>query len=139
MKTRIFFIVIGAIILIGIGAAMFANKGVNFNGAVSGNGSQTLAPKTAFAQCLTDKGVKFYGAFWCSHCQAQKKLFGAQAIKKISYIECSTVDGKNQTQECKDAGIKSYPTWRFADGTENVGEMSFAQLSEKSGCTVPTE
>ena len=28
------------------------------------------------AQCLTDKGAKFYGAFWCSHCQEQKAEFG---------------------------------------------------------------
>jgi thiol-disulfide isomerase/thioredoxin len=27
-----------------------------------------------FAKCLTDNGAKFYGAFWCPHCQAQKKM-----------------------------------------------------------------
>lgn len=138
MKTRIFFIVIGAIILIGIGAAMFANKGVNFNGAVSGD-STTLEPKAAFAQCLADKGAKFYGAFWCPHCQAQKKLFGSKATKKLPYIECSTPDGKGQTQACKDAGITGYPTWKFADGTSQTGEMTFAQLAEKSGCAIPVE
>jgi len=29
-----------------------------------------------FAQCLGEKGAKFYGAFWCPHCQAQKAIFG---------------------------------------------------------------
>ena len=138
MKTRIFFIVIGAIILIGIGAAMFANRGVNLNGAVSGD-STTVAPKTAFAQCLAEKGVTFYGAFWCPHCQAQKKLFGKKAFDTLKSVECSTPDGKNQTQECKDAGIKSYPTWKFADNTTQTGELSFAQLAEKTGCAVPVE
>ena len=35
-----------------------------------------LAPTDALAQCLTAKGVKMYGAYWCSHCQNQKKAFG---------------------------------------------------------------
>lgn len=29
-----------------------------------------------FAKCLSEKGVKFYGAFWCSHCANQKAMFG---------------------------------------------------------------
>src|SRR5665811_873658 len=32
-----------------------------------------------FAQCIKDSGTVFYGAFWCSHCQAQKKMFGSSA------------------------------------------------------------
>ena len=32
-----------------------------------------------FAQCLKDKGAIFYGAFWCPHCQNQKKMFGRSA------------------------------------------------------------
>ena len=30
-------------------------------------------PNDALASCLADKGVKFFGAFWCSHCQKQKQ------------------------------------------------------------------
>lgn len=137
MRTRIFFIIIGAIILIGVGAAMFTNKGVNLNGAVNDNSS--TEPKTVFAQCLKDKGAIFYGAFWCPHCQAQKKLFGTKAAKKLAYIECSTPDGKAQNQICIDSNIKSYPTWRFSDGTENVGEMTFAELAAKTSCVAPVE
>ena len=33
------------------------------------------SPYDSFAQCLTDDGVKMYGAWWCPHCQSQKKLF----------------------------------------------------------------
>src|SRR3989338_1097465 len=89
-----------------------------------------------FAQCLKDKEVTFFGAFWCPHCQAQKKMFGT-AEKLLPYVECSTQDGQNQTQACKDEGIKGYPTWEFADGTRETGELSFARLSEKSGCALP--
>jgi len=28
-----------------------------------------------FAKCLTQKGAKMYGTFWCPHCQNQKKEF----------------------------------------------------------------
>lgn len=89
-----------------------------------------------FAQCLSDSGAQFYGAWWCPHCQAQKSLFGKSA-KKLPYIECQTKDSK-QTQQCDDIGIASYPTWIFADGTRVTGEQSFAELAEKTSCPAPT-
>lgn len=97
--------------------------------------SATPTPYDTFAQCLTDAGVKFYGAYWCPHCQAQKKLF--QNSKKLPYVECSTPDGKAQTQECIDKKIAGYPTWEFKDGSRLDGELTFAQLAEKSGCPAP--
>src|SRR5262245_50308877 len=82
-----------------------------------GSGSP-VGPGTydAFAQCLKDKGAVFYGAFWCPHCQAQKKLFGSSA-SLLPYVECSTLDGNAQTAVCTDKKIASYPTWEFADGS----------------------
>ncbi len=89
-----------------------------------------------FAQCLKDKGAVFYGAFWCPHCQNQKKAFGSSA-KYVPYVECSTPDGKSQTQLCKDKKIEGYPTWMYADGSRESGELSLAHLAEKTGCTFP--
>ncbi len=89
-----------------------------------------------FAKCLKDKGVKFYGAFWCSHCQNQKKLFG-KSQKYLPYVECSTPDSRGQLQVCKDASIQVYPTWHFADNSAKEGELTLQQLSEKSGCQLP--
>lgn len=90
--------------------------------------------RVAFAQCLKDKGVKFYGAYWCPHCAAQKKLFG-KAMSSVPYVECALPGNpQGQTQECKDADIKSYPTWTFPDGSRVTGEQSFKDLSDKSGC-----
>jgi hypothetical protein len=91
---------------------------------------------TEFAQCLTDKGAKFYGAFWCPHCADQKALFG-DAIEKVSYVECSTPDRQNQTQVCIDEGIKSYPTWKFTDGSSHTGLASLEKLSEITTCVLP--
>jgi len=90
----------------------------------------------AFANCLKEKGAVFYGAFWCPHCQNQKKMFGKSA-KLLSYIECSTADGRGQLTVCRDKKIEGYPTWEFADGSREVGEVSLEKLAEKTGCSLP--
>lgn len=121
--------IIGIISLIALVAIItFATKGKN------GGDDDT---RVAFAQCLAEKDVKFYGAFWCPHCNAQKSLFGKKATKELPYIECSTADAKGQTFACQEAKIASYPTWEFSDGTRLTGEQSFEKLSELSGCPVP--
>lgn len=86
-----------------------------------------------FAKCLADSGAKFYGAFWCPHCQNQKTLFG-KAAKELPYVECSTPDMRGQTPVCASANIASYPTWIFADGSKQSGEMTLEMLSEKTQC-----
>lgn len=88
-----------------------------------------------FASCIAESKAKFFGAFWCPHCQSQKALFGKSA-KKLPYVECSTPDGRGQTKECADAGIKGYPTWRFADGSEKGGEVSLVDLASSTKCAL---
>lgn len=89
-----------------------------------------------FAKCLKDKGAVFYGAFWCPHCQDEKALFGNSA-KYLPYVECSTADSNGQLPVCKNEKIEVYPTWKFADGSKNEGEMGLAKLAEKTGCVLP--
>ena len=48
-------------------------------------GPSTPGKYDAFAVCLKDKGAVFYGAFWCSHCQANKKMFGTSE-KLLPYV-----------------------------------------------------
>ncbi len=88
------------------------------------------------AKCLKDKGAVFYGAFWCPHCQNQKKMFGKSSMY-LPYIECSTPDGKAQTAICKEKGIESYPTWVFSGGERVSGEVALSTLAEKTSCTLP--
>lgn len=90
-------------------------------------------PNLALAQCIEKSGAVFYGAFWCPHCKAQEARFG-DAAPALPYVECSTPDGNDQTFVCKEKGIKSYPTWKFADGSELTGEQTFETLAEKTGC-----
>ncbi len=89
-----------------------------------------------FAKCLTEKGVKMYGTYWCPHCQNQKRMFDG-SWQYVNYIECSLPDKAGQTEICKIAGIKGYPTWEFSDGKRLEGEVIFAELSQLSGCELP--
>ena len=90
-----------------------------------------------FAKCIANTSTTFYGAFWCPHCQNQKREFGSSE-QYLPYVECSLPDQSGQTQVCIDKGIQSYPTWYFPDGSSSTGEMSLDVLSQKTGCALPT-
>lgn len=125
-NAKIFLIVIGVLVL-GTIATVLLRGG----GQVAGPGKYD-----EFATCLKEKGATFYGAYWCPHCQAQKKMFGNSA-KLLPYVECSTVDGNAQTQICIDKEVKSYPTWEFADGSRLNGQIPLEQLRDKTSCVLP--
>ncbi len=95
-------------------------------------------PYAEVAKCLTDKGVKFYGAWWCPHCADQKKILGDD-MRYINYVECDK-NGKNANpQACADAGVKGYPTW-FFPGQENVqGVLQPQELATKANCPLPAQ
>ena len=97
------------------------------------SGPSKTAPQEALASCLTEKGTKFYGAFWCSHCQRQKALFGS-AVSRLPYVECSLPDGSGVTEVCRAAGVEGYPTWVFADGSRIAGEATLETLAARAGC-----
>ena len=103
----------------------------------SGEGGVSVEPGKydTFATCLAEKGAVFYGAFWCPHCQAQKKLFGSSE-KLLPYVECSLPNSK-PTQQCIEKKIDSYPTWEFADGSRLTGEIPLEVLAEKTSCALP--
>lgn len=102
---------------------------------------KTLPPPNgkydAFAKCIANTSTTFYGAFWCPHCQNQKRAFG-DAAKYLPYVECSTPDASGELPVCVDKGVKEYPTWYFPDGSSGTGELSFETLSGKTGCPLPT-
>ncbi|MDE2399965.1 MAG: hypothetical protein KGL67_03085 [Patescibacteria group bacterium] len=131
-NVKIFLLVIGILVLGLIGTVLLRSKEVP-----AGPGKYD-----AFATCLKDKGATFYGAFWCPHCQAQKRAFGSSA-HLLPYVECSTADGGGQLQVCIDKGIKSYPTWILADGTRIPDDspdgagVKLETLASATSCTLP--
>lgn len=121
-KNILLWIVVGVVVIGGIFLLVKANSGPG--------------KLDSFTQCLKDKGAVFYGAFWCPHCQNQKAIFGKSA-KLLPYIECSTPNGQGQLAVCQEKQITGYPTWEFADGSRESGELSLGKLSEKTGCPLP--
>jgi len=115
----------GIIIVLGAAGTFFLVRASNAPGKLDG-----------FAQCLKDKEAVFYGAFWCSHCQNQKAMFGKSA-KLLPYVECSTADGQGQLPVCTEKKITGYPIWEFSDGSRETGEVSLEKLSQKTGCPLP--
>jgi len=127
MDTKHLYIllIIGVIILL-VAVRQFSDDG---------GGTEKVSSYDGFAQCLADNGALFYGAYWCPHCNDQKKMFDNS--KNLPYVECSTPDGQSQTKVCVDEKITGYPTWRFADGSELSGVREFSELAEKTGCELP--
>ena len=84
-----------------------------------------------FAECLTEKGAQMYGTTWCSHCNAQKEMFG-EYKSKIPFIDCD-----KEKKLCQKLGITGYPTWIFADKSQARGRQLLEKLASKTGCTLP--
>ncbi len=126
MKTT--YVYIGLVVLIIVGLIVVRNT----SSSVEEN---RVTKYDSFAQCITDAGAKFYGAYWCPHCKDQKELFDNSA--KIPYIECSTPNGQGQLPICIDAGITGYPTWVYGDGSIENGNQTLEQIAEKTACELP--
>ncbi|MBI4140828.1 hypothetical protein HY485_03240 [Candidatus Woesearchaeota archaeon] len=102
-------------------------------GAVGFDGANN-ADASLLVDCLSEKNVVMYGTYWCPHCKEQKALFG-ESFERIKYIECAEKDNpRQQTAECKIAGIKQYPTWIKDTGDRITGTQSLESLKEWAGC-----
>ena len=74
-----------------------------------------------FAKYLTEREVVMYGTEWCSHCKAQKELFGS-SFQYINYVYCD-----KKIKDCIAAGVSSYPTWKI-EGVNYLGTQSIEKL-----------
>lgn len=99
------------------------------------SGGETNEKAIAIAQCIDDKGAEMYGAFWCPHCNDQKKMFGKAAEEFMPYNECDARGDNPVTETCLELEVENYPTWIFADGTRIVGATPLTDLQAKTGCT----
>ena len=103
-------------------------------GAVLFTPDRATGEHDELARCIAESGATFYGAYTCPHCDTQKGHFGASA-DKLPYVECATASGQGQSRECREAGIRSYPTWEFADGERVTGVLSREELASRTNCT----
>ena len=85
------------------------------------------------AEHLTDTGVLFYGASWCPHCQQQKALFGTSQ-ERLPYVECSPAGPRGAVASaCVSAGVRTYPTWVFPDGSRVSEVIPLRELAQRVG------
>ena len=114
-------IIILAILLLGC-----SQKGTDINTTMI---SVSISEHDNLAQCLTEKSVTMYGSEWCSHCQNQKKTFES-SFEYINFINCNS-----NKQECMEADIQGYPTWKI-NNKNYPGEQSLERLASLSGCSL---
>lgn len=87
------------------------------------------------AKHLASSGAKFYGAWWCPHCQEQKRLFGA-AARHLPYVECDARSPEAKPEECRQAGVRAFPTW-IIYGRKYEGTLPLEELARLSGYPPP--
>lgn len=95
--------------------------------------------RRGLADQLADSGALFYGASWCPHCQEQKALFGASQ-DRLPYVECSPGGARGPAASaCLSAGVRTYPTWVFPDGSRVTAVLSLRELAERVGYEYESE
>ena len=103
-----------------IGLILFV--GLNLTGNAIGSGEYD-----AFATCLTDAGAVMYGTDWCSHCKAQKEMFGS-SFENINFVDCDS-----NKESCDAAFVTGYPTWVIG-GQKYAGRQELSRLASLTGC-----
>jgi thiol-disulfide isomerase/thioredoxin len=88
------------------------------------------AEQIAVADWLRQRGVIFYGAWWCPACFQQKNLFGKEAGNRLPYVECD----KEETgrQRCAAADVRVFPTW-VLEGNRLEGVQTVEELKRWGG------
>lgn len=96
---------------LGLAAAIAVVMHIDAGGAFDETGGVADPYLKGLAVHLEQRGVKFYGASWCPHCQQQKELFGG-AARFLPYVECSPHGRKApRATACEMEAIRNYPTW----------------------------
>jgi len=93
-------------------------------------GAQESSKSEAYAQCLKEKGLTMYGAYWCPHCKDQKERFGEYLNEYISYVECT-----QERKLCRKKGIQGYPTLLLNDG-EEIQQGTLEEVAREAGCKI---
>jgi len=94
--------------------------------------SESTKESIELAKYLNDYGVVKYSAYWCPNCLNQGELFGKEAYRELSVVECARDGINSQTQLCIDKKIKGFPTWEI-NGKLILGVLSLKELSKLTG------
>lgn len=89
-----------------------------------------------FARELANSGTIFYGAGWCPACTLQKELF-EDGGSLLPFIEVTNPD-RSLNSIGTQAGLDTFPTWEFPNGSQLKGVQTIETLSQMSGVPIPT-
>ena len=126
LHTAVLTICILGVVAIGSYALQSDNINIADDGTSKANSFQL-----GLAKYLNQIGARMYGSYKCSHCNAQKALFG-DAAKYVNYVECDPSGPNAQPNLCFSRGIMNYPTWEI-NGRYYEGAKSLPELSNLSG------
>ena len=82
-----------------------------------------------FAKFLTKNKIVMYSAWYCSHCQNQKDLFGQDALKELTIVECANKGEFKFNDVCVNKQIEATPSWEI-DNEIITGTTSLKELAE---------
>ncbi|MDE0866141.1 MAG: tandem-95 repeat protein [Rubripirellula sp.] len=122
----------GPVVDLGTDAPQAAETALQVAGVAEGEPADDLVQ---FAKDLTASGTKYYGAAWCGACTQQKELF-EDGGDDLPFVEVTNPD-RSLNQIGIDHSITGFPTWIFPDGSRQVGVLSLADLSTRSGVAIP--
>tara|TARA_Y100001970_G_C14258015_1_gene877055 strand:+ start:2558 stop:3499 length:942 start_codon:yes stop_codon:yes gene_type:complete len=143
-RSKLFFRGFWVFLLVISGSLIWNSKIISANAAQSTDHNETrpnLPPivqsksseeNITLAKYLSKKGIKMYSAYWCPHCHDQKEIFGNEAVKELTIIECAEDGFNNNHKLCTSKGITGYPSWEI-NGKIEMGIQSLKELSIKSG------
>jgi tetratricopeptide (TPR) repeat protein len=90
----------------------------------------------ALALHLKSIGAKMYGTYWCSVCHWQRDQFH-EASSQVEYIECDPRGSNPQTDLCRQAGIRAFPTWEINGRLYPPGGFPLDELADIAGYRGP--
>ena len=104
-----------------------------WNKPITEPNSESTPQSIKVADLLSTAGAKFFGAHWCPACKEQLKLFGKEAGRKLNYVECGMPDKYPlQVKQCKEADIKTIPTWKRPGSSNLEGVQTIKKLESWS-------
>lgn len=113
---------------IGVVALMCVTTWFTLRGWFSGG------PYDDFAGCVAGSGARLYTVKWCEACRDQVAAFGSSA-RLLTTVDCSTITG-TVSESCRRDGIEEFPTWEFTYGSPVTGNLSFDEISQRTGCQI---
>lgn len=93
--------------------------------------AQSTEQAVELAKHLHKKGIVMYSAFWCPHCRNQREMFGREAWKEMTWVECGKGGVGRDERRC--ANVDGFPTFLAGRKEIGSGEMKLAVLAELSG------